>query len=213
MRGTSKLYIIFRFHILGFFYFLKTEVALSLWVFNLLANVLRGTFAILGVGNTPSLGSGHGIPHTLQVYHAMGAMVVLFLGGLWAARRHLAEVWRKAWSGDPAIDDGDEILSYRATVIILAVGTAIMPRLAVAGWIAAVGWGGVALFGRCPFCRLYSGGRRGWFVGRCAARGAGRHPHLCGRLVGFGSTGLGLAGQHLYLDGQCPQLCHGLLCQ
>ena len=71
MRGTSKLYIIFRFHILGFFYFLKTEVALSLWVFNLLANILRGAFAILGVGNTPSLGSGHGIGHTLQVYHAM----------------------------------------------------------------------------------------------------------------------------------------------
>ena len=132
MRGTSTLYVIFRFHIFGFFYFLKTEVALSLWVFNLLANVLRGAFAILGVGNTPSLGSGHGIPHTLQVYHAMGAMLVLFLGGLWAARRHLAAVWRKAWSGDPAIDDADEILSYRAAVVILVV--------ARRSWSAGCGW-------------------------------------------------------------------------
>ena len=57
MRGTSTLYLTFRFHIFGFFYFLKTEVALSLWVFNLLANLLRGAFAILGIGNTPSLGS------------------------------------------------------------------------------------------------------------------------------------------------------------
>ena len=143
MRGTSTLYIIFRFNIFGFFYFLKTEVALSLWVFNLLANVLRGTFAILGIGNTPGLGSGHGIGHTLQVYHAMGAMLVLFLGGLWAARRHLAEVWRKAWSGDPDIDDADEILSYRAAVAILIVGTAIM-----VGWLWLAGlplWAGAAL--------------------------------------------------------------------
>ena len=143
MRGTTTLYITFRFHIIGFFYFLKTEVALSLWVFNLLANVLRGTFAILGVGDAPSLGSGHGIRHTLQVYHAMGAMLVLFLGGLWAARHHLAAVWRKAWSGDPDIDDADEILSYRAAVIILVVGTAIM-----VGWLWLAGlplWAGVAL--------------------------------------------------------------------
>ena len=143
MRGTTTLYITFRFHIIGFFYFLKTEVALSLWVFNLLANMLRGTFAILGVGDAPSLGSGHGIRHTLQVYHAMGAMLVLFLGGLWAARRHLSEVWRKAWSGDPAIDDADEILSYRAAVAILVVGTAIM-----VGWLWLAGlplWAGAAL--------------------------------------------------------------------
>ena len=143
MRGTSTLYIIFRFNIFGFFYFLKTEVALSLWVFNLLANVLRGAFSILGIGNTPSLGSGHGIGHTLQVYHAMGAMLVLFLGGLWAARRHLVAVWRKAWSGDPAIDDAEEILSYRAAVAILIVGSAIM-----LGWLWLAGlplWAGAAL--------------------------------------------------------------------
>ena len=143
MRDTTSLHIIFRFHILGFFYFLKTEVALSLWVFNLLANVLRGAFAILGIGSTPSLGSGHGIGHTLQVYHAMGAMLVLFLGGLWAARRHLAAVWRKAWFGDPAVDDGEEILSYRAAVAILVVGTAIM-----LGWLWLAGlplWAGAAL--------------------------------------------------------------------
>ena len=143
MRDTTSLHIILRFHILGFFYFLKTEVALSLWVFNLLANIMRGAFAILGLGNTPSLGGGHGIGHTLQVYHAMGAMLVLFLGGLWAGRRHLSAVWRKAWSGDPDIDDAQEILSYRAAVAILVLGAAV-----IVGWLWLAGlppWAGLAL--------------------------------------------------------------------
>ncbi|NKB71133.1 MAG: hypothetical protein GKR89_29025 [Candidatus Latescibacteria bacterium] len=143
MRDTSSLYIILRFHILGFFYFLKTEVALSLWVFNLLANIMRGGFSIVGLGNTPSLGGGHGIGHSLQVYHAMGAMLVLFLSGLWAGRRHLATVWRKTWSGDESIDDSQEILSYRGAVAIIVLGTGVM-----VGWLWLAGlplWACLAL--------------------------------------------------------------------
>ncbi len=135
LRDSTSFIIALRFNILGFFYFIKTEVAFSLWVFNVLANLSRGIFGILGVSNSwENLGPGHGIHHSIQVYHSMGAMLVLFLGGLWAARRHLAVVWRKAVTGDPSIDDSQEILSYRAALIALMLGvTVIIAWLWIAG--------------------------------------------------------------------------------
>jgi hypothetical protein len=143
LGGKTSLFIILRFHILGFFYFLKTEVALSLWVFNILANLTRGVFGILGIGGAPSLGGGHGIGHSIQVYHSMGAMLVLFLGGLWAARRHLKEVWLKAVYGDSSVDDSQEIMSYRAALGALALGSIIM---LVWLWLAGLPvWAGAVL--------------------------------------------------------------------
>ena len=140
-------------------------------------------------------------------------MLVLFLGGLWAARRHLAAVWRKAWSGDPAIDDADEILSYRAAVAILVVGTALM-----IGWLWLAGlplWAGAAL--------LFLAGALFVAFTRVVAEGGlsdGAPPVVpAGILISavgsstLGAPGLVLLAQHLYLDGQCPQLRHGLLRQ
>ena len=132
-RGTTELYFFFRFNILGFFYFVKTEIAFSLWFFNLLAHALRGAFGILGVSSSERILQS-AIPDAIMARHSIGAMVVLFGGGAWAARRHLRAVLRKALTGDPAIDDTDEILSYRAAVILMMAGTAV-----VGGWLWMVG--------------------------------------------------------------------------
>ena len=48
-RRTADLYVALRFNIIGFFYFLKTDIAFSLWFFNLLSFAVRGIFGILGV--------------------------------------------------------------------------------------------------------------------------------------------------------------------
>ena len=81
MGNSTQLLLKFRFHILGYFYFLKTEVALSLWVFNLLACLLEGLLQGLGIVGSQSLGPGHGIRNPIFVHQSVGAMVVLFLGG------------------------------------------------------------------------------------------------------------------------------------
>jgi len=124
-RNTSKLLFYFRFNILGFFYFLKTEIAFSLWFFNLVANALRGTFGVLGVMSTQRV-LGSAIPDTTLAFHSIGAMAVLFLGGVWAARRHLKDVLRKALLGDERVDDSGEILSYRAAVVLVVSGSFVM---------------------------------------------------------------------------------------
>ncbi|MDE2736268.1 MAG: hypothetical protein OXI72_17870, partial [Gemmatimonadota bacterium] len=132
--NLSELQFKFRFNILGFFYFLKTEIAFSLWFFNLFANALRTTFAVLGVTSSEMLGGGHSIIDPILVHQSMGGMLVLFLFGLFAARRHLWAVCRKALWGDPTVDDSGEILSYRTAVLVLLGSSAVM-----VAWLALAG--------------------------------------------------------------------------
>ena len=132
--NLSELQFKFRFNILGFFYFLKTEIAFSLWFFNLFANALRTTFAVLGVTSSEMLGGGHSIIDPILVHQSMGGMLVLFLFGLFAARKHLRAVCRKALWGDPTVDDSGEILSYRTAVIVLLASSAVM-----VAWLSLAG--------------------------------------------------------------------------
>lgn len=59
---------------------------------------------------------------------------MLFLGGIWSARKHLGNVWRKAYKGDDRIDESGEILSYRAALIVLTTSS-----LAIVGWLWLAG--------------------------------------------------------------------------
>ena len=140
--NISELQFKFRFNILGFFYFLKTEIAFSLWFFNLFANVLRTTFGVLGITSSETLGGGHSIINPILVHQSMGGMLVLFLFGLFAARKHLRAVFRKAFVGDSSIDDSGEILSYRTAVLILLISSLItVIWFSLAGlpvWVALV---------------------------------------------------------------------------
>jgi hypothetical protein len=141
--GTPPLFFILRFNILGFFYFLKTEIAFSLWFFNLFAVMLRGGMAVLGVTSQQTLGAGHAIHNTILAHHSMGGMLVLVLAGLWMARKHLGAVFRKAFGMDPEVDDSDEIMSYRTAVVLLVTGC-----LVLVGWLAMAGmpvWAAAAL--------------------------------------------------------------------
>ena len=132
--NMSELQFKFRFNILGFFYFLKTEIAFSLWFFNLFANALRTTFAVLGVTSSEMLGGGHSIIDPILVHQSMGGMLVLFLFGLFAARKHLRAVCRKALWGDPTVDDSGEILSYRTAVLVLLASSVVM-----VAWLSLAG--------------------------------------------------------------------------
>ncbi len=131
---TADLFVLVRFNIIGFFYFLKTDIAFSLWFFNLLSFSVRGVFAIFGVASSETGGAGHAVHDPFLAYQSMGAILVLFLGGIWTARIHLGNVWRKAYEGDDRIDDSGEILSYRAALIVLTTS-----GLAIVGWLWLAG--------------------------------------------------------------------------
>lgn len=109
--GYSRL----SFHpmVVGLTYFLPLDISFSAWFFYLVTKAEQIVGAAYGwepVGG----GSLARPPYTAE--QGAGAFLVLILMVLIGSRRHLAAVWRKAFTGDPQVDDGGEPLSYRAAV-------------------------------------------------------------------------------------------------
>jgi len=109
--------------IVGFAYLIHQNVALGLWFFHLLSQFERGLLAAVGLhGQEAALGHFSRYMDPIIFHRAMGAMIALVLGFLWAGRRHLKDVARKAFWGDPEVDDSDEIMSYRFAVFGVLIG-------------------------------------------------------------------------------------------
>ena len=112
------------FLMLGFGYFINTQIGFSLWFFYLLHQLQEGLLFYYGLQDTQAeLGwwTEPGMGHQM-----MGALIVLVLSGLWIGRPHFKRVLKKAWHRDAQVEDGDEIMSYRAAVCGAACGIAGM---------------------------------------------------------------------------------------
>lgn len=100
--------------VLSFTFFVNLDVSFSLWFFTVLTMVQEGLFNRFGYNiagrDVYSLG------HEGVSWQAFGAMIVMVLNLFWMARRHLGDIWRKAWHRDPTVDDSDEMMSYRTIV-------------------------------------------------------------------------------------------------
>ena len=131
-RQTTEVTIALSFPMVGFSYFVNLDIALGIWLFNLIARIEEGGLNMLGVSSTEVLDfSG---PSPLVAHQGMGAIIVLVIFGFWMGRRHLAQVFRKAFQGDESIDDSDEILSYRVAVLGLLVS-----NLFIGWWLLEAG--------------------------------------------------------------------------
>ena len=105
--------------VVGFGYFINVDIALSLWVFNLITNIENGLFNRFGftAGSDEEYSTG---PLSMGT-QSMGAFIVIVLVGFWMARTHIVAVCRKAFLGDDSVDDSDEIVSYRTAVFGMLV--------------------------------------------------------------------------------------------
>ena len=142
-RNTINLKIAFSFQMVGFSYFINRDIAFGLWFFHLLNVAQEGIFNILGFQQIdPVLGSYSTYTGSIIVHQGFGAILVLVLFGLWTARRHLRDVFRKAFRGDSGVDDSGEILSYRAAVWML-IGSLVflgvwLWQSGLPGWITPI---------------------------------------------------------------------------
>ena len=119
-RETITIPINLSFQMLGFSYFVHPDIAFGLCFFYLLNSVQQGVFNMLGVQKIDSvLGVYSAYTGSIVVHQGFGAIIMLVLFGAWTARRHLREVFRKAFTGDHRVDDSGEILSYRGAVFML----------------------------------------------------------------------------------------------
>ena len=94
----------------------------------------RGLFDAIGIASSETLGWFSNPQAPYVTHQALGAMLMFALFTLWEARFHLRRVFRKAFTGDRAIDDGDEILSYRGAVFGMIGGLVVMTV-----WLNATG--------------------------------------------------------------------------
>lgn len=114
------------FAVVGFTYLINLDIAFSIWMFNWLAKIQRTVCTHIGFTSTEDLGI-YGVSKFPDLAHqGMGAMMVLVVFGLWIGRRHLIDVIRKAFRGDPDVDDDAEILSYRTAFFGMLLGLAFI---------------------------------------------------------------------------------------
>jgi len=125
-RRTEELRFFIIFSVIGFTYFVNLDIAFSLWFFNILFKIIRGTFRIVGISVIEPLGPFSPGRSPIFIHQGMGAMIALVIFGFWTGRRHLRSVMRKALRGDRDVDDSNEILSYRTAVILMVLGLSVM---------------------------------------------------------------------------------------
>ncbi|MEE2833689.1 MAG: DUF6785 family protein [Candidatus Latescibacterota bacterium] len=133
-RHAVNLIIRLSFPMVGFSFLINLDIAFSLWFFNLVAAVIRGVMGVLGIVSAQKLGIYGAASKPILAHQGQGALFVLVLLGLWLARGHLRDVWRKAVHDDPSVDDSGEIMSYRAAALCLVGG-----YLTLVGWLTVSG--------------------------------------------------------------------------
>ena len=122
MRNSINLFTTPRFEVIGLSFLLNLDVSFGVWFFAFLANLQTGFLRIIGFSIGPM--QPYSPPAPPSVAHiAMGALFFLVFASFWNGREHLKEVLRKAFRGDPEIDDSKELISYRAAVYGILVGT------------------------------------------------------------------------------------------
>jgi hypothetical protein len=142
-NGIGTLSFSLIFWLVGVVYLIPKEIALSAWLFYFIA-LLENVAAIwLGhAGEAPSVYS-----NAFPALYAQGAGAAFALTAitLYTARHHLGRIVRKAFRKDRAIDDRDELLSYRTALFGAIGGTAfILCWLCLAGmrlWVAGLFFG------------------------------------------------------------------------
>ena len=186
--GQQNLQIWISFALVGFSYLISTQIAAGIWIFYLLSKVEAEFLAVSGLKSTSKF--VYGVSYEpLLAYQGGGALIAMVLLGLWTGRGHLRDVWRKALSRNANIDDGDEIMSYRAAVLGVTFGTG-----GIVGWLWLMGtplWVG-ALFAAVALLVFIGISRVVCEAGLAAIRSPMIAPDLI--VQGIGSQAIGAAG-------------------
>lgn len=122
---SSPVYI--HFSVIGFAYFLTTEVSMSLWFFWWFGRLQH--FVADSLGRNPQL-------TRLDDNQYQGAFLAIVIYGVWVARGHLSQLWRELWAGapEPEPDRRPEAMSVRAQFAGVLVGAVLMVI-----WLVAAG--------------------------------------------------------------------------
>ncbi|MCC7265609.1 MAG: hypothetical protein IT369_24135 [Candidatus Latescibacteria bacterium] len=124
LRNAVWLNFTPRFEVIGLSYLLSLDVSFGVWFFALLAHLHNGLELWLGWSIGPI--QPFSDPASPSVAHlALGALFFLVASCFWNARSHLRQVGHCALGRPSALDDRDELVSYRVAVIGCVLGTVL----------------------------------------------------------------------------------------
>lgn len=120
---------------IGLAFLLPLDMLFSCWFFFVMWRVIRIVGAFYGVYDaTPNF------PFMNQ--QALGAYYLIGVFAIWSGRKHLATVWRAAFSGEKVPGEGEGPMSYRAAVLGLIGGVAAVAAffqlIGLAPWMAVL---------------------------------------------------------------------------
>ncbi|MEE2753659.1 MAG: DUF6785 family protein [Candidatus Latescibacterota bacterium] len=115
---------------IGFAYFANIDVLFSIVMFYIYYYFQIAAYRRLGIALSKKGARSDGT----VALQAMGAFIALVLTGLWFARHHLKDIFRKAIDTSYPVDDRDELLSYRSCVFGFLFGF-----LFIVCWLNAIG--------------------------------------------------------------------------
>jgi hypothetical protein len=124
-QGAFFIRLSVSYAVVGFGYLLDTKMGFSIWFLGLLTMLERAVFQRVGISSAQRV-SHDALGSPLLVHQGFGAMMALAGVMLWTGRRHLRDVFRKVWRGDPHVEDRDEMLSYRQATGLLVVSLGVM---------------------------------------------------------------------------------------
>ena len=125
--------------VVGISYLVDTKVLMSVWGFYLLMKIQVAAQVTLGYVKTQTDPWTTG--ENLSGWQTLGGLFGIVLWGLWMTRAHFKAVWRRVWHGAKDLNDGDELMSYRLSVIVVPVSSIYM-----VAWLTQLGIGiGVVL--------------------------------------------------------------------
>ncbi len=114
--GKQILQISISFAMVGFSFFINTNIAIGIWFFHLLSKCQKELLFLSGIKSTQTI--SYGVSQMpLMAYQGVGALIAMVLIGFWIGRNHYMDVFKKAIGKAVHIDDRDEIISYRLAVI------------------------------------------------------------------------------------------------
>lgn len=151
----NPLFMSFSPAVVGLTFLLPIDVSFSLWFFYL--GVMKSAILIachLGLGEEGWDFYEPGGHRGFIINQGNGALYAMVIVGLWLARKHLADVFRRAWrpkASDQAAED--EALSPRETLVIFGVCFA-----GATAWLMAAGFSlPLAIFGLLVLMAIVTG--------------------------------------------------------
>ncbi len=110
--------------VIGLCYFVNPEILFSFWFFQLLIRFQDAFFSRIGyAAGSPDPFESRNASMGWQTW---GAFSVFVIYGMWSARHHLADVFRRAWRGLGMEHDERELMSPRLALGCLVAGLAYM---------------------------------------------------------------------------------------